>query len=234
MMQHSKFDGKHQVVIALGQKETVEKIVAFTPAERSVTVLTLEGDNVSFSSLGSKLGILPNATIRTNGHVSLDGDISQTMQTVLFNYYTVKTNITIFDAIKLFFVSRKPSLSDQDSKEITVSNDEESNNRLIANIFVDDSIFSENVSIQVINASGEAGVGKRLERVLTNRGGNVVSIATSRESERLSKITYFGEETYTLSTIQKLLEFPTEKLEKEEIANIVIIIGEDSKNSIKF
>ncbi len=45
---------------------------------------------------------------------------------------------------------------------------------------------------------------------------------------------YFGKETYTLTKLKKLLKFPVEKAGKESIADIVIIIGEDEKNSDSF
>lgn len=234
LIQQSKFDGKQQFVIALGQEGIVEKIIAFTPAERSVTTLELKGEDVRFSSLGRQLSILPNATIETNGNVSTDEDISQTMQSVLLNYYTVKTNLTIFDAFKLFFISRKPTLTDREVREISVLENEEENNKKVANLITDDTIFSENVSIQIINASGVSGMGRRLERALINRGGNVVSVTTSRDLASASTIQHYGEETYTLITIKKLLGFPVKTMEQEGIAEIIITIGEDSKNSESF
>jgi len=234
LLQQSRFDGKNQLIIAFGKDETVSKIVAFTPEERAVIVVTLQGEKVSFSTIGEKIGIIPTAVVNTKGNLPLDAEISDTMQALLFNYYTVKTNLTIFDVTRLFFVSRKSTLSDQEIMEMTVSEDQEKNNKFIAHLFTDDTIFSENVSIQVVNASGESGMGKRLERVITNLGGNVVSISTSRSPEKSSKIQYFGQEAYTFTTLRKILGFPVERLEREAIADIIITIGEDQKNSSSF
>jgi hypothetical protein len=234
LLQQSRFDGNHQILIAFGKDETVSEIAAFRPSERAVTVVTLKGKKVSFSALGEKLGVIPTAVVRTKESVPLDTDISDTMRGLLFHYYTVKTNLTILDAIQLFFVSRKPALSDRELMEMTVSTDNEKNNKFIAHLFTDETIFSENVSIQVVNASGESGMGKRLERVITNLGGNVVSISTSRSPDKSSKIQYLGQETYTLTTLKKVLGFPAEKLEKEAIADIIITIGEDQKDSSPF
>lgn len=234
LLQQSSFDGKNQIIIAFGTEETVSKIAAFVPAERAVTIISLEGEKVSFSNMGEKIGVIPTAVVRTKGNVPLDNDISDTMKALLFNYYTIKTNLTIFDVTRLFFVSRKPTLTNQDLREMTVSKDSEKNNKFFTNLFIDDTIFSENRSIQIVNASGESGMGKRLERVISTIGGNVVSITTSRAPEQFSTIEYFGQETYTLTTLKKILGFPTEKSEKEAIADIIIIIGEDQKNSSSF
>lgn len=234
LLQHSRFDGSNQIIIAFGEEEIVSKVAAFVPSERAVTVVTLEGEKVAFSSLDEKLGVIPTAYVRTKGNVPLDTDISDTMRALFFNYYTVKTNLTIFDVTRLFFVSRKPALNNQEIIEMKVSSDNEKNHKLVSHLFIDDKIFSENVSIQVVNASGESGMGKQLEGVLTNLGGNVVSISTARSPEKSSKIQYFGQETYTLATLRKVLAFPVEQLEKEAIADIIIIIGEDQKNIERF
>lgn len=234
LFQQSKFDGKQEFVIAFGQDEHVEKIMTFDPDDKSGVVVDLKGEPVRFSSLGRQVSILPNAVVTTNGQVPLDEDVSHTMQALLFNYYTVKTNLTIFDVIKLFFVSRKPALTTVATTEITVSEDEEENSRGVANLFIDDAIFSENVSIQVVNASGISGMGRRLERVLINRGANVVSVTTSRDLAKSSNMQYFGEETYTLKTLKQMLQFPVEIMDREGIADIIITIGEDQKNSSSF
>jgi hypothetical protein len=234
LLQQSRFDSKHQILIAFGKDETVSEIAAFRPSERAVTVVTLQGEKVQFSDLGEKLGVIPTAVVRTKGNIPLEIDISDTMKELLFHYYTVKTNLTILDVTQLFFVSRKPSLNDREIMEMSVSTDNEKNYRFVSHLFTDDTIFSENISIQVVNASGESGMGKRLERAITNLGGNVVSISTSRNPEKSSKIQYLGQETYTLTTLKKLLDFPVEKLEKEAIADIIITIGENQKNSSNF
>ncbi len=234
LLQQSRFDGKNQMIIAFGKDEIVSESVTFIPTERAVSVVRLEGENVSFSNLGEKIGVIPTAVVNTKGNITLDSDISDTMQALLFNYYTVKTNLTIFDVTRLFFVSREHTLSDREIMGMTVSADSEKNNKFVTNLFTDDTIFSENVSIQVVNANGESGMGKRLERVITNLGGNVVSISTSRKPEKKSKIQYFGQETYTLTTLKKILGFSVEKLESEAIADIIVTIGEDQKNSPSF
>lgn len=234
LIQQSRFDGRNQMVIAVGEDETVKRIISFDPDDRFATVLELQGEPVRFSSIGKQLSILPNATINTKGTIPSDADLSATMQAVLLNYYTIKTNLTIFDAIRLFFAAQKPALTNGEIKEIFVTKDDEENYKLLAHTLTDDAIFSENVSIQIVNASGVSGMGRRLERALLSRGGNVVSVATARDVQRSSIIQYGGEETYTLAILKQVLNLPVAKLEKEAIADIVIVIGEDQKNAERF
>jgi len=65
-------------------------------------------------------------------------------------------------------------------------------------------------------------------------GANVVEVSTSHVSQPKSKIQYYGERTYTLEHLENFLDFPSTKLTRQPIANIVIILGEDSRNTTKF
>jgi hypothetical protein len=103
--------------------------------------------------------------------------------------------------------------------------------KLLIEFFSDDLVATENMSIQIVNAAGTSGIAQRLERVLLLKGANVVAVTTAVKKEQRSKIKYFGQESYTLGKVSKLLGYQLEELPKETIANIVIVIGEDSKNT---
>ena len=229
----SKFDGNHQFVIAIGQKNTIKQLVSFDPDKKSATILQLKGKELAFNSLSKTLNIIPDAKINTSEDIG-DDDIGGEIKTFFFKYNAIKTDMTIIDIGRLMLLSQKPSLNEQTGKEIFITNDEQKNNNTIKDFFTDEAIFSENVSVQIINASGMPGVGKRLETILTNLGCNIVAVSTSRKNERISKIQYFGNETYTLKKLKNLLGFQLEKTEKKSIATIVIIIGEERKNLNNF
>lgn len=233
LIQQSKFDGEHQFILAVSQDEKVKEFILFYPIERSVTVLKLKGSDLNQSRIGQAIGIIPDAKVNASFPIPLSNS-AETMRIVAWRYNAVKTDLTIFDAVRLFLLAQKASLHKESIKEIEIAKGLMKNEKSVANLFIDDTLFSENISIQIINASGTPGIGKRLERTLTNLGGNIVAVSTSRKEERLSKIQYFGKETYTLNKLKKLLGFPTELTDKESIATIVITIGEDNKNSSGF
>ena len=97
----------------------------------------------------------------------------------------------------------------------------------VSGMFADGVISSENVSIQVVNASGSVGLGNRLTRVLTNLGCNVVSVTSARSVERVSQIAFFGNQSYTLQKLRKWLGYPVSDLREKTIADIVITVGRD-------
>ncbi len=231
IIQQSKFDGEHQFIVAIAKGKNVEEVISFNPAMPAVSLLQIKGKPVSLASFGKTFGFIPDATITAMSDMQLGSDVAKTMTAVAWRYNRLKTDITIFDIARLLFISKKAKNT---IDEITLPADTVLLDKKMVTLFTDEAISAENVTIQIVNASDVSGLGKRLERVLTNRGGNVVSIATSHTPETSSKIQYFGKETYTLKKLGKLLQFPITQLEKETIANIVIVLGEDSQNTTKF
>jgi hypothetical protein len=233
IIQNNKYDSNQQFVLAVAKDDKTKELIIFHP-EHSVTLVTLSGKPISLSSVGKTMGVLPDGQIDTKKEFPMGEQVGETIKAYAFNYQSLKTNLTIFDLIGLVFASQKAAINNQINKEIAVSANSTQNDTLVGNLFVDQTLFSENVSIQIINSSGVSGMGKRLETVLSNVGANVVALSTSRAENRSSKIQYFGEETYTLLKLKKLLGFPVEKIEKEAIANIVITVGEDQVRTTKF
>ncbi len=228
LVQQSRFDGKHHFTIALVKNEKVEKILGIDPGTNSVSLLEIKGERVSSSSLGQSLAVIPNALIQVPADFPEEEDFAKTMSNIAWRYNFVTSDITIYDIGKLLFSSKNVPLANKTNEELVLPNKEIQIDRVISDLFTDDSILSEKVSIQIINASEVPGMGKRLERVLSNMGANVVAVSTAGTSEKSSKIQYFGEETYTLQRIKDILPFPSSLLANQTIANIVITLGKDS------
>jgi hypothetical protein len=115
-----------------------------------------------------------------------------------------------------------------------LSHESTSNNSLITQTLTDTDIASESVSIQIINATNISGVGQRLGKVLTNMGANVVDVSSAQTMQKKTTIAYYGEQSYTLGRLQKILAVKATKLTRQPIANIVITIGTDKNNTIIF
>jgi nitrogenase molybdenum-iron protein alpha/beta subunit len=150
------------------------------------------------------------------------------------NYHAVQTDATIIDYIRLSILSREIITNNKVIRDITLNDKNPENATIIARALNDPTISSESVSIQIINASNISGNGQRLSRVLTNMGANVVDVSTSHTSQNTSQIQYFGERSYTNEQIEKFLGFPVSELQRQPIADIVIILGEDTRNTRKF
>src|SRR6185369_8042829 len=221
IMQDSRFEGKNQFILGVVSNQTVKEILVFHPSEKTALIIRLQGKDLRLSSAGKTLGIITDAKVETVSDLPMV-DPAATMRAIAFHYYSLKTNLTIFDAVRLLIFSQKLSPNNQTTKEIVLSKDMFSADSL-ANLFTDQKIFSENVSIQIINASGTPGIGKRLEIALTDLGCNVISVTTARDNQKSSKMQFFGKETYTMTKLKRTLDFPTEEMKNQPIADIVII-----------
>ncbi len=210
----STFDGTHQFIIAVVNKDQVKEVIAFQPDPPSFARVAINGV-LSQDALGSTLGVIPDAyIIKSNDTSFLDNPSGRTK------------NMTIVDMLRLVIISKQAAPQNKTQKEIKLPMEPIVSDRAISSVFKDEAVASENVSVQIINATQTPGIGKRLERVITNMGGNVVAISTAYRKETNSTIRYYGEKTYTLEKLGRIIGFPIEKLDQEAIADIVITIGE--------
>lgn len=234
VVQASKYDGTHNFTIAVTKDQKVKEIISFSPQIPSLAVLKVTDPNVPFNSLGENHGIAADVQLEVQSALSTGQDVTATMWDAVRNYPSIKTDATIIDYIRLSVLSREIIANNRVIRDITLNEKNPENVTIIARAVNDPSISSENVSIQIINASNISGNGQRLSRVLTNKGANVVDVSTSHTSQAKSEIKYFGERSYTNEQIEKFLGFPVSELQRQPIADIVIILGEDTRNTRKF
>ncbi|HSA83567.1 MAG TPA: LytR C-terminal domain-containing protein [Patescibacteria group bacterium] len=228
LLQQSRFDREHEFILALVTDNRVEELLVFHPGDRTVTEVSLEGSSVRLPALGSVVGVLPDAYVTSSQDLA-SLDAKQMLREIAWKFPSVDTNLTIFDAFGLMVTAQRATVNAQDREVITVSKETEAVDQQLNNLFVDDTIFAENISIQIINASDQPGLGRRLERILEHLGANIVAISSARQEEEISTIQYYGKISYTLKKFKKLLNFPIKQIEKKTIADIVIIIGNDAK-----
>lgn len=221
----SKFDGQHRFTMVIGETSKVLGVLSFEPTTSSLSLLTFSGNsNLSFSNFSRKLGVIPDGYVKSRYNLDLNGTIPSILQSFIFNSSSVSTNVNFYDLIRLYLYANKVPVSSIVVEEATE----------VPFLLADSAISAENVSVQIVNAAGQSGLGSRLERVISNLGGNVVSVKTALVNQPASKIQYYGEETYTLKKLKRLLPIKSEVLGKEDIARIIIIIGEDNKDTSLF
>jgi len=232
IIRQSKFNSNN-IAITISQNNNVVAILGFNSANDSISLLKIKNGKISSSSVGRGLGLLADAKIESQ--LNLSEENTQTILTkAAFRTDSTKTDLTIFDILRLIFLSKSTTSIARKVQEIKLPMQDYDINKTVSGLFSDTTISSENISTEIVNATDEPGLGKRLERAFSNIGGNVIAISTSRDIQARSKIQYYGHRTYTLERLKNLLKFPVEKKENESIANIVIIIGEDSKSASAF
>jgi hypothetical protein len=229
----SKFDGRHHFAIAIIKQNVVEELIGFSPTESSLSLLHIT-NGIRSSDLGKVVGVIPDAIVQVPSSFPEGANANAIMGAVVWRYSTVKTNLTIFDALQLMIYAKNISNNNITVKNVQLPKDSNQLDTLIPSLFTDGSISQEDVSIEIINATDVGGLGKRLESALVNMGANVVAVSTSPQKSSKSQIQYYGAKSYTLDKITKLLSYPVSKLPSQTIANIVIIIGEDNVDTTIF
>jgi hypothetical protein len=229
LVRESKYDGAHHFTISFIQDKKVKEILVVNPDVDSLAVLFPQ-NTVPQGKIGKNLLILPDASVILPNSISAGPDASHLLSSLLWQYPLIKTDLTLPDLIRLYsFAKRVPP---ENTAVQTISNQTDQNNG--TNILTDNAIEQENVTIQIINATDVPGLGTHLAQMLTLMGANIVAVTTALATQQNSSIIYYGERTYTLDKLSDLLLFPVAKANTQPIANLVITLGESSRNLLQF
>jgi hypothetical protein len=233
IIKQSKFDSNHQFIVSIAQGNNVKEVLAYDPVHVSLAQIQIVSD-VSQENLGKEYGIIVDGTISVRGPFPFDEDPTRRMTALLWQYHTVQTDLTFYDLLRLMVLSKRIALQNIQSEKLTSMRDQQELDQRVQLLLTDKDLVSENVTIQIINATAISGMGGRLERVISNLGGNVVAISTARQTVQKSEIQYSNDKAYSYRKLRSLLLFPTTALNTKSIADIVITIGTDSNNTKKF
>jgi hypothetical protein len=228
IFKQNKFDGKN-FIITVSQGNKAVGIIGFDTSKKSISLLNIKNSNIATNEVGRKIGLVSNAELITSENVDSD-NIEIILSKTASPNKDIKSDLTIFDSLRLAILSKSIQDKDREHAELDQIEDENEIDRIVSDLFKDNTITTENLSIQIINTTNIPGLGKQLERVIVNQGGNVISVTNSRESVKKSKIQYVGEKNYTVEKFISLFDLSAEKIENRAIADVVIIIGEDYKN----
>jgi hypothetical protein len=234
IFQQSKFDGQHLFTIAIAKNGKVGEILAFNPSDQSTSLLTITQSNVPLSSLYKIISVVIDAKIDSNSDIPIGTDVTQTITYLIFHFNNLKTDLTVYDLGRFLVLSKNLQVTSLKTKNILLPMEDDDLDTNISGLFTNTTFSTENISIQIINATDISGVGKRLERLLVNMGGNVVSVTTAKKKEQKSIIKYYDKETYTLKKLENFLQFPTMQLANKTIADVTIVIGEDALKKSSF
>jgi Na+-translocating ferredoxin:NAD+ oxidoreductase RnfG subunit len=220
----SKFDGKNIAILVSHKNKTVG-VLGINTVKDKISLLKVSSLNVSPSNTGRELGIISDAQIDSNENI-IELTPDEILARAALPDKSVKTNLTIIDSVRLMMIAK----SHQGvflTEEITVKDAQGgAMDETVSELFRDELFVSENVSIQIINATEIPGLGKELERMIVNRGGNVVAVTSSRDQLSNSVVQY-EDESYTVKKIMSLFRMQGEKISEQKIADVIILIGND-------
>ncbi|MEK7517760.1 MAG: LytR C-terminal domain-containing protein [Patescibacteria group bacterium] len=230
VLSQSQFDDSKRFTLTVSNKRELE-VISFSPISRSVSILKL-GKNLD-TPVNKFLAIPIDGFVKGES-LDLNQKIETLLSQMILNYRKLQTNLTVIDCIKLFIFAK--SLPERGvnirniSQDLSVSEIDSIVTRLVS----DELIERDGKTIQVVNGTNVVGLGNRLARFITNMGGDVIFVATANNHQKYSMISYIDNKSYTVERLNKILGFKTVKVSDKLLADISIVIGEDSLNSLSF
>lgn len=234
MYQQSRFDPSHEFVLAVVQQNFVRQIIAFNPESSTISSLELQDTNLPYATLAKNYGIVTDGYVATDPEQSRETDINKLIWSSIIHTAVWKSNLTMLDKVRLLLFSKNISINNKSIQSISLKNQAPDLNTIISTALNDQDISSENITIQIINATNVSGLGLRLGKALTNMGANVVDVSSSDKLQKTSTLSYYGNKSYTSDHLQKFLGISATKFTKQTIADIIITIGTDKENTQEF
>lgn len=226
----SKFDQNHHFVVAIVESHRVGEVLVVNPDANSMVMFLTSGSKTTLDSLGRQLLILPDASIILPDSMPISQNASHMLSQTMLHFPTVKTNLSFYDLVRLYFFTKSVPSANSNTLNLQHHLDATSGSRLL----LDSAISQENMTIQIINATDIPGLGTRLAAMLSLMGANIVDVSTALTTQPSSKIQYYGDKSYTLLKLSQLLAYPVSTLSSQTVANIVITLGENVKNNLRF
>lgn len=232
----SSFDGKHRFTILL--KSNPAKIISAAPDNSTFSILTV---SYPAGSLEKTLGIFADEKIqnktsdqKTVEQIAKADNPSELLHEVFNNFTNIDTNLTIVDVIRLLWYADSVKPQAVIKKHIVLPQALSATtasllDKQITELFTDPAITNENISISVVNGSNTSGLGNSYGRIVSNSGANIVSIESPNRPIVHSSILYFGHPSYTARRISKIFGYPLVQMQKKDISDIIMQIGEDYK-----
>ena len=234
MIQSSIYDGTHRFTIYIEKTPLVGEVISLDPQNKKLSRVFIVSKAL-LSSPATLFGIPIDVRISLDGNTSTSfGTTSGDIFDLLIKKHTATPDLTDYDIIRLGLLARSISGESVEEAKISLPVDTQAVSSELENLFTDTAMVNENKSVAVVNSSGGAGVGGRVERVLTNMGLTVISVTTGREVQKKSSVQYRTAPTYTAEKISKLFHFPLTKMTDEYASDITVVIGEDDTESEAF
>lgn len=263
----SKFDGKHRFTIDVFSIKTKEhSVISIEPLSSSASILQVSG--------AESLNIGRILKFPVDGHITQNrqgnsqklfrdkeisgSDIAFVLVDSIINSRKMSSDLTIIDLFRLVISFFNLSSANIKVLSLVLPIADYETDKLLSSFFIDTTVSLENVSVQIVNGTEISGLGNRLARVISNSGGNIVSVITSTSPIKHSQINYIGKKTYTAKRLSRLLSFPLFSLDTQLItptpiqdvliptpvipsetiqkpfSDIIIVIGEESSSSSAF
>ena len=225
VLNSSKFDGKSDFIIGVFEKDKTNVFI-LSPDSNTISVLDLQNNGIKAKSIQSYFDFPLDSEIQSNNFYSTS-NIKKDIVNFFIKYRNSKSDLTIIDRIRIALFVRSVSDKNVVLEKMSVKNLSNISEDDIKNLFSEKRIIDDGLTIEVVNASGEDGIGNRAARMITNIGGNVILVTTAKENSNNSFVEYKEQKSYTASRLGKIFNFNIKKTDRDSIADLIMVIGKN-------
>lgn len=234
IIQSSIYDGKHRFTLYIEKTPLVGEVISLDPQGKKISRIFITSKAL-LSSPATLFGIPIDVRVSLDGNTSTRfGTVSEDIFALLIKKHSASAHLTDYDILRLGLLARSISPNSTEEVKLNLPVDTDAVEAQLEGLFTDATIVAENKTVAVVNSSGGAGVGGRVERVLTNMGFTVISVTTGRDIRKKSSVEYRTDASYAAEKISALLQFPLTKMTDEYASDITVVLGEDDQESEAF
>lgn len=194
--------------------------------------------NFSKDTLGVYFGIPIDAVVKYSNSNPLNiNDFFSFSNLYNLSYFPSKNRIGFsrFDILKAFIYCNILNSFEYNIQSYNLkNNNKDTLNQTIYNLFKNNRIINDKVSIEVINASDVSGAATKFSQMLKNIGFNVIAVRSSGENSSSKAIIRLDKNNYSALVLEKYLDMSFEFRNEISISDITIIIGNDYASKIIF
>lgn len=220
----SKYDDSYPFSLKINSEKSVQ-LLSIYPKQNKIVLLNIS-DPKKDEDL---LAIMPYEGLVSKAQKEVNpGDIPSFFLSLING--KADANLTIVDMLRMYLFSKTVSQDDILVSDISSLSEAEIDKAVLIS-FTDPTIISEDLRIEVVNATGVYGVGNNMAKLLTSLGANVIFVSTADDVEKNSIIYYTDDKNYTVRRFERVLGFETVVNKQKAISDVTVRIGQDSLKS---
>lgn len=228
LFRDSKFDTRHRLSVAIIRVDGTH-VLSISPSEGTMFRLDVKG--LTDEDKLKDLSVPIDAYIKVSPDYKIEDTAPKSeFSKLLFKLGKIKTDLSFIDLVRLTIYSGSINSDKIDERKVNTG-DIAKIDDISSAFFKDPKISSEKVNIQITNTTEVTGLGNKLAKYIANLGGTVILVNSSSKATEISKIIY-RQESDTVKRLSKILGIPFEKGRGSDLADVIIVIGEDKKGSL--
>lgn len=216
----AKFDGAHQFILRVKNGRQVVSYINFSPDTQTASVLEVKGQGL--------VDIPYDATV-IDPHVA---ELTSFGQSILF-HHDAHDSLNLVDRARIFlFVS---SIKDAaiTYKTLSLPTNRQTEDTLLSQLFTDHTLYSENMTIGIMNGTGVSGLADNAAKMIGDIGGDVISVGTAPNVVSQTTLVYSGKPSYTTTRLASIFHAQMQSTTAAMLTDIVLTIGKDDVSLVQ-